>query len=213
MSVITEFRYFAVEGIVGVGKSVQTERLKNRLQMVFPDNEVLSTKEPGGTEIAEEIRSVVLRTTFDEDMTPKAEQFLYAASRAQSLPKVVQPVLDRGGFVVTDRCAYASLAFQGFGRGLGVEVVLDINRQAVDDLWPHAAFFINTDIDLALSRCHDKYGDKFESMGPDFFEKCIEGYRYIVKNFPHVYEIDGNGTVEEVHEQIWTIASGLLGLK
>lgn len=205
-------RYFAFEGIVGVGKSEQTKRFLKKLRETW-HGEIKETREPGGSEIAEEVRNLVQVRQFEEEMESVTEQYGYAMSRAQTLRKVVRPALDRGAIVVADRSVYTSISYQGFGRGLGVETVLDINRVAVAGLFPHAAFIINTDIDIALSRCHDKYGDKFELMGRNFFVKCIEGYHYLKNNFPNVFEIDGNGSIEEVHERIWCVASGLLGIK
>jgi dTMP kinase len=206
-----EIRYFAFEGIVGAGKSRQFSLFVHELKKVW-NGEILATKEPGGCEIADEIRRVVQATRFGEEMEPISEQLLYAASRAQTLRTLVRPTLNRQGIVVSDRSVFSSIAYQGFGRGLGYETVKQINQAAVEDLWPHAVFFINTDIEVALARTSDLAGDKFEGMQKDFYIRCLEGYKYIAKNYDNIFEIDGNGTVSEVHQQIWSIASGLLGI-
>lgn len=209
MSVINEIRYIAFEGIVGVGKSTQFKLFNSRLRKVWPHG-VTETCEPGGSPIADDFRKLVQVTRYEEEMDPVTEQYGYAGSRAQTLRAIVRPALECGEIVTADRSVYSSISYQGFGRGLGVEAVLDINKVAVAGLFPHAALFINTDLDIALPRAKDKLGDKFESMGPDFFMKCLEGYKYVKQNFPNVVEIDGNKSIEEVHEQIWTVAMALL---
>ncbi len=204
--------YGAFEGIVGCGKTTQSKLLHDRLRDLYPEREVIWTREPGGSEIADAIRKVVQGTEFAEDMDPVCEQYLYAASRAHTLRKVVKPVLDRGGIVVADRSVFTSVSFQGFGRGLGPELVLKINEAAVDGLLPDRVLFINTGIDMCLGRKGDLAGDKFEAMGHEFFSKAIEGYLYAVATFSIVKEIDGNGTIAEVQEKVWEVVASDLGL-
>jgi dTMP kinase len=203
-------RYISLEGVIKSGKTTQSKLLVKKLQRTFPKMQIVLTKEPGGSEIADAIRKVVQGTAFEEDMDPVCEQYLYAASRAQTLRTIVKPVLDNGGLVIADRSVYTSIAFQGFGRGLRPNRVIRINEPAVDGLWPHAVLFINIDISTAMSRIDDIGGDKFEAMDREFFERCLKGYRYVMKNFPHVHEIDGNGSIEEVEQQIDKIVAKLL---
>lgn len=153
---------------------------------------------------------MVQGTVYTEEMDPVCEQYLYAASRAQTLKTVVKPVLDRGGIVVADRSVFTSVAFQGYGRGLGPEIVWKINDVAVNRLLPDRVLFINTDMGTALSRAKDKVGDKFDSMGPDFFARVIEGYMYAVATYNFVRLIDGNGTEDEVAQRVWQAVSGEL---
>ncbi len=196
--------YIVFEGMVGVGKSIQSALVVERLKKDFPRKLVIYTKEPGGTEIAQEIRRVVQGMIFKEEMDPICEQYLYASSRAQSLRMIVKPTLAKGGIVLSDRSFVTSLAYQGFGRGLGMPKVLEINKAAVDGFWPDKVFFIDVKIEEALKRTKDLSGDKFEGYDKKFFEKVVKGYRQIAKKYPKMVEvIDGNKSVADVHDKIW----------
>ncbi|KKS33018.1 MAG: Thymidylate kinase [Candidatus Amesbacteria bacterium GW2011_GWA2_42_12] len=191
--------YIAFEGIVGCGKTTQSQILAEKLGAVW-------TKEPGGDEISDAIRKVVQGTVYAEEMDPVCEQYLYAASRAQILRKVIKPVLDKRGIVVADRSVFTSMTYQGFGRNLGIERVLKINKEAVGDVWPDLVIWLDTDLDTALARTRDASGDKFESMDKSFFEKVREGYVEVTKRFPKlVKKVDGNGSIEVVEKRIWKV--------
>ena len=125
---MTTGRYIVFEGVVGTGKTTQSKRLVEELKKQFPEKEVIWTREPGGSEIAEAIRTLVQATPFTEKMDPMCEAYLYASARAQSLRTVVLPVLAKGGIVVADRSFCSSVAWQGFGRGLGFETKIRAER-------------------------------------------------------------------------------------
>lgn len=204
--------YIAFEGVVGNGKSVQSQQLAARLQREFPDRLVVWTREPGGSEIAAEIRRVVQATLFKEEMDPVCEQYLYAASRAQTLRTIVKPVLDKGGIVVSDRSVFTSLAFQGYGRELGVKTVVDINRVAVGDMWPDVMIFLDVDLDVAMARAKDKRGDKFEAMDKKFFVQVQRGYQEIAKKYRRMIKVvDGGGTVADVERRVWQVVHDKIG--
>jgi dTMP kinase len=200
--------YLVFEGIVGCGKTTQSKILFEKLKQEFPKKEIVWTKEPGGTEIAQEIRKVVQVTPFDEEMEPICEQYLYAASRAQTLRKIVAPVLKRGGIMISDRSFFTSMAYQGFGRGLGLDLVLKINESAIDNLWPDMVLFIDTKIDTALRRAKDQAGDKFESFKKPFFIKVRNGYLEVAEKYKKIVRVvDGDGSVDEVSERVYKIIS------
>ncbi len=139
-------------------------------------------------------------------MEPVCEQYLYAASRAQALRKVIAPILKRGGIVISDRSFFTSMAYQGFGRGLGLKKVLEINKEAVGDMWPDKVIFVDTKIDEALSRAKDQSGDKFESFKKDFFIKVRNGYKIVAKEYPLlVTTVNGNGTIDDVQSKIYLL--------
>mgnify|MGYP001609189429 FL=1 len=198
--------YLVFEGIVGCGKTTQSTLLFEKLKKDFPKKEIIWTKEPGGTEIANTIRKVVQATPFEEEIEPVCEQYLYAASRAQALRKVIAPILKRGGIVISDRSFFTSMAYQGFGRGLGLKKVLEINKEAVGDMWPDKVIFVDTKIDEALSRAKDQSGDKFESFKKDFFIKVRNGYKIVAKEYPLlVTTVNGNGTIDDVQSKIYLL--------
>lgn len=206
--------YIVFEGVVGTGKTTQSKLLVEDLKQRFPDREIIWTREPGGCPIAEAIRTVVQGTTFPEVMDPICEAYLYAAARAQSLRKIVQPVLSQGGIVIADRSFCTSVSFQGGGRDMGVERVLKINETAIEGFIPDMIIEIDLDPAIGLQRAFDKNGDKFESMPVEFFQKCIEGYRELAKDprFTPIWKrISGEGSMEEVEERISLALEGLLG--
>lgn len=197
--------YIVFEGIVGTGKTTQSKRVFEYLKKKFPDKEIIWTREPGGTEIAEAIRKVVQGTEFNEDMDYICEQYLYAASRAQALRKVVRPVLDKGGIVVSDRNYITSLANQGYGRDLGIKQSLLINKVAIQGFIPDIVIQLRLSPKVCLSRLKDKNEDKFERLGLDFHTKLAKGYdkaskmKGICKKW---IKVDASGDSDEVFEKI-----------
>src|SRR3989338_5871436 len=119
------YNYIVLEGVVGCGKTTQAKKLYEHLKKNYPGREIILTREPGGSEIAERIRTLVQGTEFSEVMTPECEAYRYAASRAQTLRSIVSPTIQRGGTVISDRSFLSSMAFQGAARGLGTETVLE----------------------------------------------------------------------------------------
>ena len=212
--------YIVFEGVVGTGKTTQSKLLVEDLKERFPDREIVWTREPGGSPIAEAIRTVVQGTTFPEPMDPMCEVYLYAAARAQSLRAVVKPVLDRGGIVVSDRSFCTSVAFQGGGRAfrgggiqMEVEHVLKVNESAIEGFIPDIIIEIDLDPEIGLQRTFDKTGDKFESMPVEFFRKCIEGYCELSQNprFAPIWKrVNGEGSMEEVEERIAEVLKDVL---
>ena len=189
--------YIVFEGIVGSGKTTQSKLLAEKIKGVW-------TREPGGSEIADSIRKVVQGTKFKEEMDSICEQYLYAASRAQTLRKIVKPALNKNKNVVADRSFFTSIAYQGFGRGLGLKKVLEINKTAIANLWPNKVFFIDLPLSEALKRISDVEGDKFELLGEDFFKKCRRGYLVAAKKYPKIVKIiNGRGSIEEVAKRIY----------
>lgn len=197
--------YFAFEGGHGSGKSTQAELFFNHLRELYPNKEIVLTREPGGCVIAEKIREVVQGTKFEEKMNPICDAYLYASARAQSLRSVVKPVLDRNGIVVSDRCFVTSIAIQGYAQGLGYEKVLEVNKIAVENLWPDKIIYISLDIEKSIKRAFDAENDKFESEKIDFLKRMSQGYDEIAKQQEFIdrwVNIDGDGTIDEVFKRI-----------
>jgi len=196
--------YIIFEGIAGTGKSTQANKLFSYLQEKL-DQEVVLTREPGGTEISETIRKVVQGMEFKEEMEPICEAYLYAASRAQALRKIVKPVLEHGGVVVADRSFLTSLAYQAFGRELGFDRVYSINKEAISGIMPDLIVYLELDIEKSLERSFDKEGDKFERLGEDFYKRVSDGYEFVSRH-PDFKDkwitIDASGTVDEVYNNL-----------
>ncbi len=197
--------YIVFEGLIGSGKTTQSKRLAAELKQQFPDRSVLWTREPGGSDIAEAIRLLAQATPFGENMEPVCEAYLFAAARAQSLRSVVAPALANNGIVISDRSFASSVAWQGFGRGLGLEKILEINSAAIEGHLPDVIIELDLDPAVAVQRTFDAKGDKFESLPLDFHERCREGYR-VLSTHPLVkdrwHTIDATGTEDEVYQRI-----------
>lgn len=196
--------YIVFEGIVGSGKTVQSRLLANRLREEFPRREVAWTREPGGSEIAGQIRKIVQATEFEEEIDPVCEAYLYAASRAHTLRRVVAPVVKRHGIMVSDRSYLTSVAYQGTARGLDPELVLEVNKVAVNGIVPDVVFFLDIAPGVALARSRDKLGDKFERYDMDFYIRALEGYEVAARILKGAWvRIDGTKDIDEIHDKIW----------
>lgn len=197
--------YIVFEGVVGTGKTTQSKRLVDDLKQRYPEREIIWTREPGGDEVAEAIRLLAQGPSLAEKMDPICEAYLFAAARAQSLRTVVRPAVERGALVIADRNVMSSIAFQGFGRELGVETVLAINQIAIEACRPDFILYLEAPPEVAMMRAQDKLGDKFESLDASFFTKVAKGYHTMsqhpwTKDIWHT--IDANVSIDEVYRRI-----------
>lgn len=171
----------------------------------------ITTREPGGIRIAEDIRSIILDVK-NTDMTPECEALLYAASRMQHLKQKVIPAIKNGKIVLCDRFLDSSIAYQGVARGLGVDKILNANAFALDYL-PELTIFIDVKPEVALKRLsgRDK-SDRLDLETIDFHNKVYEGYQTVCKMYPdRVVVIDGNRTLEEVTQSCVEVVLKYLG--
>ena len=193
-------RLIALEGPDGSGKTTQIELLENYLKEL--GYEVVRTREPGGTEISEKIRDIILDNA-NFNMSYMCEALLYAASRAQLVSEVIKPALRLGKMVICDRFVYSSMVYQGIGRSLGMERIKDINEAALDGLEADLIFMITIPYEEGLRR-KKKQGtlDRLENSGNEFHKKVFEGYLDICKKYDKIEVINGNRSVDEIHEDI-----------
>ncbi len=190
--------FVTFEGLDGSGKTTQAELLRKRLEADGRD--VLLTREPGGTDLGEQVRDLVLHGGH---VTPWAEALLYAASRAQHVEEVIRPALERGAAVLCDRYVDSSVAYQGVARGLGLERVLDLNVTAVGGLLPDRTFLLLIDpaaIGQRLRREHDR----LEREDEEFHARADAGYRDLAQRFPErIVSLDGTRPAEELAEEVY----------
>jgi len=188
--------FVTFEGADGSGKSTQAELL--RASLAAEGRDVVLTREPGGTELGELIRTLVLD---GPDMAPWAEAALFAASRAQHVEEVIRPALDRGADVICDRYVDSSLAYQGLGRGLGVEEVLELNLRATSGLLPDATVLLLLDPETAATRAGES--DRLERESDDFRRSVDLAYRELAERFPErIVTVDGTGAPEEIAREV-----------
>jgi len=188
--------FVTFEGPDGSGKSTQAELLRHA--WTEEGREVVLTREPGGTDLGERIRELLLD---GGSMSPWAEAALFAASRAQHVDQVILPALERGADVVCDRYVDSSLAYQGIGRGLGIEEVLELNLRATRGLLPDATVLLLLDPATAAARSGET--DRLEREGGDFRARVDGAYRDLAARFPErIVVVDASGRPEEVAAEI-----------
>lgn len=184
------------EGVDGSGKSTQAELLRDAL--AAEGREVVLTREPGGTELGERARELVLNGPA---MTPWAEAALFAAARAELVARVILPALERGADVISDRYVDSSLAYQGIARGIGIDHVLDLNLNVVQGLMPDLTVLLLLDPDEAAQRSGAT--DRLEREGADFRARVDAAYRELAARFPErIVALDGGRPADELAEVI-----------
>ena len=206
VSAAAEARFISFEGVDGSGKSTQAHRCAEALRAAGAT--VLETREPGGTGLGEAVRRILLDPDPEVDVSDAAEVLLFAASRAQLVRQVVRPALESGTWVVCDRFLDSSLAYQGVGRGVGIDRVLAANAPAVDGCLPWRTFVI--EVDPAEARRRRTGGDdRIEAEDGAFHERVAAGYRELAERFPErLVIVDGDGDVEAVHDRVWRSVTG-----
>lgn len=189
--------FLTLEGPDGSGKSTVAERLLKELS--DQGYEVVLTREPGGTEIGEDIREILL-SNRNSEMCSRTEALLYAASRAQHVSEKIRPAIEAGKIVISDRFVYSSLAYQGIARGLGVDEVMGINEFAMDKMYPDRVIFFDISPEITLKRkTIGRELDRLEMEGLNFHNLVYNGYKEAIAKYPHnVIEIDADKTEGEV---------------
>jgi dTMP kinase len=189
--------FVTFEGVDWSGKSTQAGLLADWLRA--QGRTVTTSREPGGTPLAEGVRDLVLH---GHDMAPWAEAALYAASRADNAARVIRPALERGEDVVCDRYLDSSVAYQGVARGLGAEQVRDLSLLVTERLLPDRTFVVLLDPEQALARSGDHH-DRIEREGVAFMQLVHEAYRSLAEAEPgRVVAVDGSSAPETIAEEI-----------
>lgn len=197
--------FITLEGPDGCGKSTQAVLLKKRL--VESGRKVVHTREPGGTSLAENLRKILLHP--EQKIFPLAELLLYESIRAQHTEEVILPALKKGKVVICERYADATLAYQGYGRGLPLETILTLNKIATKGLNPQTTLLLDILVHQGLKRARKlqkdgKKGDRLEREGLRFHTRVRKGYLAIARKEPkRIRIISAEGSIEQVHLKIW----------
>lgn len=208
--------FITLEGIDGCGKSTQAKLLYQHLQT--KGCRVLLTREPGGTDLAEEIRRVIL-TPGKEELDPMAEILLYAASRAQHVNHLIKPALAAGQVVISERFVHSSLAYQGYGLGRDIKLIRDINRLATGDIQPDLIFLLDSAPETSGKRLENRSkinghdADRIEMRGLSFQDRVRTGFLRLAQEDAGIILINTTGkSINTVFLEIAGIVSEKLNI-
>ena len=193
--------FITIEGPEGAGKTTIIEMLLEKLESEgYP---IMKTREPGGIEISEQIRSVILNKN-NTAMDGRTEALLYAAARRQHLVEKVLPAIEQGFIVLCDRFIDSSLAYQGFARGIGMDEVYSINTFAIDNRMPDATLYFDIDPEIGMKRINDHKGrevNRLDLENLEFHRKVREGYQLLSRKYSNrIIEIDASQPLQKVYE-------------
>lgn len=202
-------KFIVFEGPDGSGKSTILKKVKESLSN--EGYEIYDFREPGGTDISEKIREIILDNS-NQEMTARCEALLYAASRAQLLEEKIKPLLEKNAIVLCDRFVLSSLMYQGIGRGLGVESVKQINDFAIGRIRPDLTIFFNIDYKTAIDRKRKNFvSDRLENEEDSFHKKIFDGYIELSKKYKdEIVSVDATKSIESVTEDCLSIIYKLL---
>ena len=202
----TSGKLISFEGSEGSGKSTQIARLAAHFQKT--QREVLTTREPGGTEIGEQIRNIIVHNSKGDEMCAETELLLFTAARAQLVREVIAPAIMRGAIVLSDRFLDSSTVYQGIGRNLAADPVAQINRFAVGNVMPDLTVVIDVPTEVSLARLRQRASDlpdRMERENLEFYTKVREGYLVLARGMPERFlVVDGTNSADAIEKKIWT---------
>ena len=193
-------KFITFEGIDGSGKTTQINLLEEKLSQQGISTLIL--REPGGTKLSEKIRGILLDRE-NINLSPSVESLLFVAARAQLMAEKIKPSLERNQFVICDRYADSTVAYQGYGRGLNVAYLEELNKYATESIQPDITIILDVDPEKAAIRMASDVPDRLESTGINFFLRVREGYYEIAHRYPQrCVIIDGSQSESEVFELV-----------
>ncbi|WP_455682999.1 dTMP kinase [Thomasclavelia sp.] len=203
-------KFITLEGPDGSGKTTVSKIVFDKLRE--EGYKVLLTREPGGIDISEQIRKIILDKK-NVTMEARTEALLYAAARRQHLIEKVKPALENDYVVICDRFVDSSLVYQGIARGIGIDEVYQMNLFAIGDIMPDLTIFFDIPYEIGLSRIekNDRAVDRLDLESKEFHEKVYDGYMVICDKYSdRITKIDANGTIEEVTDRVIAVIKSKL---
>lgn len=195
--------FISFEGIDGCGKTTQVQMLSSYLKRLNKD--IIVIHEPGGTEIGEKIRKLII--DVNNNMSTMTEALLYAASRAELIEKVIKPSLNNQKIIICDRFIDSSIAYQGIARNIGIEKILSINNYVIDNIMPDITFYLDISPQISIKRKkNQKSLDRIEKEDLTFHNQVYQGYQKLLLMYPkRIYKLDATQSENALHNQIRSI--------
>ena len=193
-------RFISFEGIDGAGKTTQIELLKKRLEE--NNYKVKVFREPGGMDISESLRKIILNKSFD--ISSNTEMLLFLAARSELVTKVIYPALERGYYVICDRYIDSTVAYQGFGRKIDIKIINDLNKFVTLGLLPTVTFYLDIPVKTMILRKNKENNDRMENSGLKFFERVRSGYFDLELKNNRFVKIDASQNIKKIETQIWS---------
>jgi len=198
-------KLISFEGAEGSGKTTQIARLAKRIAKL--EREVVSVREPGGTEIGEQVRNIIVHNSRGDEMCAETELLLFAAARAQLVREVIAPALLKGSVVLSDRFMDSSTVYQGIGRNLAADPVTQINHFAIGNVMPNLTIVLDVPEETSLQRIRQRASDvpdRMERENIDFYKKIRQGYLLLAQSMPdRIVVIDGTVAEDAIEKKIW----------
>ena len=197
-------RFIVLDGIDGCGKSTQIRHLAQWLPVsgLMPSTAgLICTREPGGTPLGQSIRDLLLHTEADQVPSVTAELLLYAADRAQHVDTVIRPALQRGDWVLSDRFAGSTLAYQGYGRGLDRQLITRLESIATTGLVPDLTACLMVPVEVSLQRRHGEKEDRIEAEGRAFLHRVADGFAVLAEQ-RHWCQLDAHQSVSQLSQAL-----------
>jgi len=203
--------FIVLEGPDGSGKSSLANFMAEYLKL--KGHKIEFSREPGGTNIGEKIRDIIL-DVGNEEMGNEAEALLYAASRAQHVSEKIRPTIESGKDLICERFYYSSIVYQGIGRKLGIDAVKHFNEFAIQGVYPDLVIFLDIDPKKALMRKkNDGELDRLEIENINFHQEVYQGYKKIIEIFPEISKVDADRSKEEIYDDVKVLINKILERK
>ena len=193
-------RFISFEGIDGAGKTTQIELLIKRLEK--NNYKVKVFREPGGMDISENLRKIILNKSFD--ISSNTEMLLFLAARSELVTKVIYPALEKGYYVICDRYIDSTVAYQGFGRKIDIKIINDLNKFVTLGLLPTVTFYLDISVKTMILRKNKENNDRMENSGLKFFERVRSGYFDLELKNNRFVKIDASQNIKKIETQIWS---------
>ena len=204
--------FITFEGGEGSGKSTQIQKLKNNILGFISDIEIVISREPGGTEVAEQIRNILVNGAADK-LSVRAETLLMIAARAEHIDRIILPAIKRGAIVLCDRFKDSSIVYQGIANNISDREIDKIHAFALKTCEPDLTILLDIPAEIGIKRALDRNenNQRFERKGEFFHKKIRDGYLKIASSYPdRIKIIDGSQTIEKISDEIFQLVSPIL---